>query len=198
MRNKEDIIDTREKYKQWMYQDRVSCGYSAQRSVAELLTEMIAPNYILAFLRQLRRVEYLTNCNAVFCRGIRLLFNRLKLRRIQLNLGFTIPINVFGPGLSIAHYGTIVVSKYASVGSNCRLNVGTSIGASGEKERAPQIGDNVYIGPGAILYGYITIADGIHVGANSTVNKSFLNANSVIAGSPAKEVREWAPSWNSK
>ena len=35
------------------------------------------------------------------------------------------------------------------------------------------IGDNVYIGPGAVLYGPIAIADNIAIGANSVVNTSF-------------------------
>lgn len=114
-----------------------------------------------------------------------------------MKLGFSIPINVFGPGLSIAHYGTIVVSQYASVGSNCRLHVGVNIGANGGKNCAPTIGDNVYIGPGAILFGDITIADGAFIGANSTVNKSFEHANSVLAGTLAKVVKEYASPWNS-
>ena len=192
------MINTKEELKEWIRQDRVSCGYSAKRSFQELLIGFIAPNYILVFLRQLRKVEYLTNCTTVSFRAIRLLFNRLKLRRIQLKLGFSIPANVFGPGLSIAHYGTIVVSQYASVGSNCRLHVGVNIGASSGKSGAPKIGNNVYIGPGAIIFGEITIADGVSVGANSTVNKSFEQTNIVIAGTPAKIVKEGVPLWNSR
>ena len=113
-----------------------------------------------------------------------------------MKLGFTIPFNVFGPGLSIAHYGTIVVSQYAKVGSNCRLHVGVNIGASGGGNDAPQIGDNVYIGSGAILFGGIVIADSISIGANATVNKSIKDPNVVIAGTLAKVVKEGSLAWN--
>ena len=63
-----------------------------------------------------------------------------------------------------------------------------NIGASGGKNEAPTIGDNVYLGPGAILFGGISIADGVSVGANATVNKSFEEKNVVLAGTPAKIV----------
>ena len=112
-----------------------------------------------------------------------------------IKLGFYIPANVFGPGLSLPHYGTIVVSKYAKIGCNCRLHVCTNIGASAGNKGAPVIGDNVYIGPGAILFGEINIADNITIGANTTVNKSFNTSNVVLAGSPAKVVKENYDNW---
>lgn len=36
---------------------------------------------------------------------------QLKVRKLGRKLGFSIPANVFGPGLSIAHAGTIVNNK---------------------------------------------------------------------------------------
>lgn len=50
------------------------------------------------------------------------------------------------------------------------------------------MGNNVYIGPGAKLFGRIEIADGIAIGANAVVNKSFLENNISIAGIPAKKI----------
>lgn len=125
-----------------------------------------------------------------------MIIKRYQLRRLQLKLGFTIPINVCGPGLSLAHYGTIVISQEAVIGENCRIHVGVNIGASGGRKGAPIIGNNVYIGPGAILFGDIVIADNISIGANATVNKSFLKENVVIAGTPATIVKSYNPSWN--
>lgn len=116
---------------------------------------------------------------------------------MQLRLGFTIPINVCGPGLSLAHYGTIVISQEARIGDNCRIHAGVNIGASGGGNKAPMIGNNVYIGPGAILFGNIEIADNVSVGANATVNKSFTIPNVVIAGTSAKIMKENALPWNS-
>ena len=122
-------------------------------------------------------------------------YYRLRLRHLSYKLGYSIPINVFGPGLSLPHFGTIVVNSKARVGKNCRLHVCTNIGASAGKPGAPIIGDNVYIGPGAILFGNITIANNVTIGANATVNKSIEEKNVVIAGTPAKIVKENFPNW---
>jgi len=106
-------------------------------------------------------------------------------------LGFSIPPNIFGPGLSIAHYGTIVVNKFAQIGENCRLHTCVNIGTeAGYEDRAPKIGDNVYIGPGAKIFGDISIPNNVAIGANAVVNKSFTQENIVLAGVPARKVGE--------
>jgi len=68
--------------------------------------------------------------------------------------------------------------------------VGVNIGTiPGSLDSAPIIGDNIYIGPGAKLYGKITIPNGCVIGANSVVNKSFEEENVCIAGVPAKIIK---------
>lgn len=83
----------------------------------------------------------------------------------------SIPINVCGPGLSIPHYGNIVINPKAKICRNCRIHVGVNIGM--HKDEAPQIMDNVYIGPGAILFGNITVANDVSIAANSMVTKKY-------------------------
>ena len=95
---------------------------------------------------------------------------------------------MFGPGLSIAHYGTIVVSTAARVGKNCRLHEGVNIGATNGSSRAPQIGDNVFIGTGAKIIGDITIADDVAIGANAVVVKSIQEQGITVGGVPAKKI----------
>lgn len=122
------------------------------------------------------------------------LLAKYKFRKLSIKLGYSIPINVFGPGLSLPHYGTIVVNPDTKVGKNCRIHVGVNIGAHHDK--APRIGDNVYIGPGAIIFGGVEIADNVSIGANATVNKSVTEPNVVVVGTPAQVVKRGAPSWN--
>lgn len=55
-----------------------------------------------------------------------------------------------------------------------------------ESEHSPRIGDNVYIGPGAKIYGPIKIGHNCVIGANSVVTKSFEECGLTIAGVPAK------------
>ena len=109
-----------------------------------------------------------------------------KLHQLAVKLGFSIPINTFGPGLSIAHYGPIIVNTATRVGKNCRIHVGVNIGEVNGK--APQIGDNVYIGPGAKLFGDIIIGDNVKIGANAVVNKSFPEGDCTLVGVPARKV----------
>ncbi len=141
----------------------------------------------LRFQLRLRKIEYLYNCcrkNPL--RRVQLFILEVLNHRLATRLGFTIPKNVFGPGLCIVHYGTIVVSPFSKVGANCRIHPSTSIG---DKDGAPILGDNVYIGPGAKLYGNITIGDNVKIGANSVVNKSF-PSDVTIVGVPAKIIEK--------
>jgi len=114
-------------------------------------------------------------------------------RRLSIRLGFSIPPNVFGPGLSIVHYGLIIVTPHAQIGSNCRIHCGVNIGGQAKlttieeaRALAPTIGNNCYIGPGAKIFGAINIGDDCAIGANSVVNKSFPENGKTIAGVPAK------------
>lgn len=101
--------------------------------------------------------------------------------------GFSIPCDVIGPGLSIVHYGTIVISQGCKIGSNCRIHAGVNIGANGGEFEAARIGNNVYIGPGAKIIGKIDIGDGVVIGANAVVNKD-VPSGVTVGGIPAKVI----------
>lgn len=139
----------------------------------------------------LRKEEYYVNCNRGLFMIIMKKYTRFKRVLLGVLCGFEIPINVFGKGLSIAHKGTIIVNSHAKVGDNCRLHACTNIGTRpGVPDAAPIIGNNVYIGPGAKIYGKIQIADDIIIGANSVVNKSILQPSVCVAGVPARIIKE--------
>ena len=145
------------------------------------------------FQRLLRRMEYMMNCKkdrGVFWRLIYKYYS-LRFHYQSVRCGFDIPPNVFGPGLSIAHRGTIVVHPDARVGSNCRIHVGVVIGTRpGPLDLVPRIGENCYIGPGAKIFGDIVIGDNVAIGANSVVNQSFPEGSMTIAGAPARKVSD--------
>ncbi|MGY6275977.1 serine O-acetyltransferase [Methylomonas sp. MgM2] len=171
------MIKSRADYLYYIEADRVSLN--CEKTLKNYLF-----NDIWRFQRLLRKTEYLTNCN---CNKFLRAFAKYRLVKLSVKLGFTIPINVFGPGLSIAHRGTIVVNKGVRVGANCRIHVCVNIGAqAGRPEQVPVIGDNCYIGPGAKIFGAIRLANDISIGANAVVNKSFEEPGVTVAGIPAK------------
>ena len=49
----------------------------------------------------------------------------------------------------------------------------------------PEIGDNVYVGSGSIIFGEIKIEDNVIIGSNSLINKSIIK-NSTEVGNPTK------------
>ncbi len=136
----------------------------------------------------LRKCEYLNNCHSIINKLL-FLFYKVKFHNLSIKLGFSIPLNVFGPGLSISHYGTIIVNSKAKVGKNCRLHAGTMIVATNGINEAATIGNNVYIGCGAKIIGNVTIGDNVCIGAGAVVTKSF-ESNITIAGVPAKIISE--------
>ena len=140
---------------------------------------------VVYFIRCLRRVEYFQNCKLGKISSFIGLIYKAHFRFIEIYMGFTIPPNTCGSGLSLNHWGTIVISPDARIGKNARINVCVNIGVKNGK--APSIGDNVYIGPGAKLFGDIIIGDNVSIGANAVVNKSFCDGVSV-AGVPARIV----------
>lgn len=181
------------KYKVKIEKDRLALGRKPMNSIRKI-KNIFVPDYIWNYQILLRKVECLSE-HTDFLNKLFLFYYKIIFRRESVKLGFSIPQGVFSEGLSIAHYGTIVVNGAARVGKNCRLHVGVNIGASNGSEKAPRIGDNVYIGPGVIIYGDIEIANNVTIAANSTVNKSCLIENVVLAGSPAKIVKENFPVW---
>ena len=173
-----------------MITDKASYHTYLQRDLlAHQLDHLSFYNYCwmdcLRFQRRLRKIEYYHNVlrGNLFCR-IYLIFLEIIQHRTSTRLGFSIPKNVFGPGLCIVHYGTIVVSPKAKIGENCRIHPSTSVG---EYNGAPTIGNNVYIGPGAKIFGGICIGDNVAVGANAVVNTDILS-NVTVGGIPAKVI----------
>ncbi len=94
-----------------------------------------------------------------------------------------------GPGLYIGHFGTIIVGSGVKLGANCNLSQGVTLGVDGRGERrgSPQIGDRVFIAPGAVVVGKITVGDDAAIGANAVVNRS-LPDRAVAIGNPTKIV----------
>jgi serine O-acetyltransferase len=102
-----------------------------------------------------------------------------------------------GPGLVLYHPTGVVIGPYCRVGARATIMHGVTLGSDevtvgAENAGSPVVGDDVFIGPGAAVFGPVTLGDRVHVGANSVVTSSF-GDDVVIAGAPARVVRERTP-----
>lgn len=163
------MIESKQDYIHYLEMDRVSSGIPPFNTFAAKPKELLFPNYIWRFIKALRSLEYCENVirknqSPVIRWGGAMcwLLAKYRFRKLSVKMEYSIPINVFDSGLSLPHYGAIVVNPDAKIGKNCRIHVGVNIGA--HHDRAPRIGDNVYIGPGAIIFGGIEIADNVSIG----------------------------------
>lgn len=80
----------------------------------------------------------------------------------------------------------MIINDKAKIGANARIHACVNIGAS--NGGAPIIGDNVYIGPGAKIFGDIKLGNNVTIGANAVVNKSFDEDRLTLVGIPAKQI----------
>ncbi len=128
---------------------------------------------IWKYLVYLRNEEYYRKNKSFVCKIIACIYSSIKNR-----LGNKIDIKIIpyyaGKGINIHHKG-IIVNGYLGEdcilhGKNCIGN--NSMGKEGSLD-IPTLGNRVDIGIGANIIGGVHIADGIKVGANAVVTKSF-------------------------
>jgi serine O-acetyltransferase len=179
------MIKSKEDYFFYLKADKIALNIDKNSRFTEYFF-----NKIWRFQRLLRKYEYYTNCKESILWKPYTAYLRFRVFSLGEKLHFEIPPNVFGPGLGIAHLGTIVLDPKLRVGENCRIHGGLYIGsqATGRNDEVPTIGNNVYIGPFTVIVGKIIIADNIAIGAQSYVAQSFLEEGITIAGVPAKKI----------
>lgn len=180
------MIDSKKALAFYLECDRVALGKSRKRP-------QLIGDEIWKYQRLMRKLDY-ANCwgqqKNRFLQTvnlIRVFYYKMRYRKLGMELGFSIPCGVFGPGLAIVHYGSIVISSKACIGENCRIHSGVNIGANAGETKAAVIGDNVYIGPGAKIIGDIRIGNGVCIGANAVVVKD-VEDRITVGGIPAKKI----------
>jgi len=113
---------------------------------------------------------------------------RCQRHRLEIKFGISIPHTTrIGPGLFIGHFGGIVVNEHTSIGRNCNLSHGVTIGQKnrGKYKGYPRIRDSVFIGPGATIIGAVSVGSNVAIGANAVVVHD-VGDNEVVVGNPAR------------
>lgn len=148
-----------------------------------LYNYLTQPNYRLIF--RFRLCQFLRAMGGAFLPLYYLecyLFHRLCRK-----CGCDIPSHVkIGGGFVIPHTWGVVLNSKSIIGSNATILSGVVLGKG--KNGAPIVGDNVYIGAGAILIGNIKIGDNVTIGAGSVVVKDVPD-NVTVVGNPAKIIK---------
>lgn len=150
-------------------------------SIKQKLRNIVIPDYIMQYLVSMRKTAYYSQKG-----GLCYFINKWKYKRLGLKLGISIGPEVFGYGLVLPHYGTIVVGDSNHCGNYCVLHTSTCISGNGKN-----IGDGLYLSTGAKITAKLVLGDNVTVGANAVVNKSFPKGDILLVGIPAipKKIR---------
>ncbi len=176
------MIRTKEDLKEYLKCDQIALRQEGKRRPE------FGKDEIWRFEILLRKTEYYTNNRSHLISKMFYIFYKVRFHRMSIKLGFSIPLNVFGKGLSIAHYGSIVVNGNAKIGDYCRIQENVTIGSTGGSDKAPKIGNQVFIASGARIIGDIEIGNNVAIGANAVVTKSCKDAHVTLAGVPARVI----------
>jgi serine O-acetyltransferase len=94
-----------------------------------------------------------------------------------------------GHGFYIGHFGGIVISGGCVLGNNINISQGVTIGVSGQGDKigCPIIGNDVYIAPGAKIFGKIKIGNNVKIGANAVIYKDIPD-NAIVVLDPGFKI----------
>ena len=150
---------------------------SSIQLVARCLNPRLMPNVLL------RAAEFFYNRHlgllAKICAALNVLFFGIEVS----------PLVEIAGGLSLPHtVGTVIGA--ASIGANCTILQGVTLGSleqntDFDKSSRPVIGNDVYIGAGAKVIGFVVIGDHAKIGANAVVLCD-VPEYAVAVGVPAK------------
>lgn len=174
---------------QILHKDAIFAGIDT--SLKGRMKRLILPSYCFKYIEVLRKSDYYSNHQNLFLR-LYGKYLKMKCHKLSVKLGFYIPKDVFGPGLYIPHFGSIIVNPNSKIGSNCQINNNVVIGQVNGK--CPRIGNNVFIGSGAVICGDITVGDNVWIGANSVVTKDIVDGV-MAAGVPARIICKRDRNW---
>lgn len=138
--------------------------------------------------------------HAILIHRLAHVFYKLKLRLVSRFISQTArfltgieihPGAQIGPGLFIDHGMGVVIGETTEIGKNCVLFHNVTLGGTGKhkRKRHPTLGDNVFIGTGAIILGPVQIGSNVSIGANTFIYMCDVPDNSTVVGTPGKIVR---------
>ena len=181
------MIESKAELKFYIWADRIMNGYTTEPSFRSLICDVLMGGGIKEYLKAMRCYSYYKRQKGVLSKLMRHFYG-FRFRKLGQKLSYSIGEDVFGYGLLIPHYGTIVVGGSNRIGNFAVLHTSTCI-----SDKESVIGNGLYLSTGAKITKGITLGDGVMISANSVVNRSF-GGNVLIVGTPARE-KSQRPIW---
>lgn len=186
------MITSKKELSFYIQADRIMNGYPQTRSFREKVLNLFnailgygtvwgGKQLIINYLYSMRNYSYYLHQKGIVNKMKRV-WHGFQYKKRGLKLGFSIGADVFGYGLVIPHYGTIVVGAPNHIGNYAVLHTSTCISA-----KDSVIGEGLYLSTGVKITQKVNLGNGVMIGANSVVNKSF-GDNQIIVGTPAKAI----------
>lgn len=179
------MIKSKKELQFFIMADRIM-NFGEQFSVKQRVQYLLGMYPVLKWLTIMRKSSYYDGLQG---RCLISAYYNYRFQRLSMKLGFSIGKDVFGYGLVIPHWGTIVVGPNNKIGNYAVLHTSTCISDNGKI-----IGDGLYLATGAKVTSKVVLGSNVTIGANSVVNKSFPDGNIMIAGSPSKYIKD-AEAW---
>lgn len=111
------------------------------------------------------------------------------LRKYSHITGFQIPPHTCGKGLTIWHWGPIIINPASKIGDNCTLYPGVLIGHKIPGGGAATIGNNVFIGAGTKIIGPVKIGNNVTIGQNCVITKNIPDNSVVVCNNENRIIR---------
>lgn len=173
------MIKTRKELSFYLQADRMMNRGTFKVSWKEKIRSFIMPDYIMDYLSYMRKADFY-NSQRGWIYKLKANYYALRQRKLGIKLGFSISRDVFGYGLVIPHYGTIVVGGGNKIGNYAVLHTSTCI-TNGHKV----IGDGLYVSTGAKLTTVNQLGDNITIAANSVLTSDIVSSGVLVVGMPA-------------
>lgn len=166
-------------------QDNIKCDFQRFRSIRFGVQDFLKLFFVQPCFRYMVIYRLASGYSKRNPLGIiaRVWFNLLKGR---YGLQIYLKANI-GRGFKLNHYGNVIINQGVSIGENCNVAQGVTIGnvSRGKLKGCPTIGNRVWIGANSVVVGNITIGDDALIAPLTYVNCD-IPAKAVVSGNPVK------------
>lgn len=169
------MIRNRKELRFYILADRMMNRGVFKLSFGQKVKNLFLPDFVMQYLETMRKLSYYRNKGNLIW-----VYYHWRFQRLGLKLGYSIGPDVFGYGLVLNHYGTIVVGLKNHIGNYAIIHSSTCITSTNK-----HIGDGLSLSTGGKITSCQSLGNDVTIAANSVITKSFDQDNILLAGMPA-------------